>query len=344
MTSKDLFHYNLPERLIAQRPKEQRDKSRLMILDKNRKTVTHTSFSAFPDYLRKGDVLVINKTKVFPARLHGARKSGGKVEILLVKRKGPGLWEAMTRGMKKVAAGDMVTVGNAEVTLVEKNENGLALVKFENDDSVQSLTDQFGEVPLPPYIHRTDGKTDERDRERYQTVFAEAPGSCAAPTAGLHFTDSTLDQIRRKGVVIAPLTLHVGPGTFRPVKTEDIEDHVMDFEPFEIPDDTATAINKAKNDGRRVIAVGSTVTRALESSADDIGVVRQGLGSTDLFITPGYRFKTPDAILTNFHLPESTLLMLVSAFAGREFILEAYDEAVKEGYHFFSYGDVMLIK
>lgn len=343
MTDINFFDYALPEELIAQRPAPRREESRLMTLDRHTGEIGHESFGAFPAHLREGDLLVINTTKVFAARLAAKRSSGASVEILLTRRRGEAAFEAMVRGLAKVRPGETLIAGDGEVTLIEKLPEGKALVDFGSGANAERLIEKFGGVPLPPYIRREGGVGDEADRERYQTVFARQTGSCAAPTAGLHFTDAILDEIKSKGVEVAEVTLHVGPGTFRPVKTEAIEDHVMDAEPFEVPRETSDAINCAKAGGRRVVAVGSTVTRTIESAATADGYVRTGPGETSLYITPGFRFLITDAMLTNFHLPKSTLLILVSAFAGRDKIMKAYEEAVREKYRFFSYGDAIFI-
>jgi S-adenosylmethionine:tRNA ribosyltransferase-isomerase len=339
-----LFDYHLPERLIAQKPAPRRDESRLMVVERTAKSVSHSTFHNFPSELNEGDVLAINTTRVVPARLSAHRKSGGAVEILLARRAGGTRWIAVTGGAQKVKPGETLVVGDGFVVFEGKAGNGMAFVSFSSEDEMNRIIKDHGIVPLPPYIRRKDGISGVDDVERYQTVFASKNGSCAAPTAGLHFTDAILDAIRRKGVIVAPIILHVGPGTFKPVKTEDIGEHVMDPEPFEIPESSAQAVTLAKKDGRRVIAVGSTVTRCLESVANETGGVRPCSGETDLFIKPGYRFKVVDAMLTNFHLPKSTLLILVCAFAGRELALSAYEEAVLAEYRFFSYGDAMFIK
>lgn len=344
MFSLNLFDYHLPERLIAQKPAPRRDESRLMAVDRAGKSVSHSTFSNFPSMLNEGDVLAINTTRVIPARLLANRKSGGAVEILLARRVGGTRWIAVTGGAQKVKPGETLVVGDGAVLFEGKAQNGMAYVSFSSEDEMNRIIRNHGVVPLPPYIHREDSVSGADDVERYQTVFASKDGSCAAPTAGLHFTDGILAEIRSKGVIVAPVILHVGPGTFKPVKTEDIGEHVMDPEPFEITQSSAQAVSLAKKEGRRVIAVGSTVTRCLESVADDAGVVRSCSGETSLFIKPGYRFKVVDALLTNFHLPKSTLLILVCAFVGRELALAAYEEAVREEYRFFSYGDAMFIK
>ncbi|VAX24344.1 S-adenosylmethionine:tRNA ribosyltransferase-isomerase [hydrothermal vent metagenome] len=343
MTDIELFNYNLPDSLIAQRPAEKRDASRMMVLNRKTKTITHNMFTSFTNYLRAGDTLVINDTKVFPARLHGTRKTGGAIEILLCRRISDGVWETMVRGLKKLSTGETIRIANAEIALIEKLEGGLAIFDFGSDEAVQDIAQAYGETPLPPYISRPGGKIDKTDKERYQTVFAKEEGSCAAPTAGLHFTDEVLKEIRAKGVEVVTVTLHVGPATFKPVKTKKIEDHLMGQEPFLISESTAEIINRAKSEKRRVIAVGSTVTRALETSAQETGKVTAGAGVSSLYITPGFTFNVVDVLLTNFHLPKSTLLMMVTAFAGYEFIIKAYNEAVASKYRFFSYGDVMLL-
>jgi S-adenosylmethionine:tRNA ribosyltransferase-isomerase len=344
MFALSLFDYNLPERLIAQKPAPRREESRLMVVGRSAKSVSHSTFSNFPSMLNEGDVLAINTTRVIPARLLAKRKTGGAVEILLARRAGGTRWIAVTGGAQKVKPGEALIVGDGVVTFEGKAGNGMAYVSFSSEDEMSRIIKNHGVVPLPPYIQRDGGITGADDAERYQTVFASEDGSCAAPTAGLHFTDAILDAIRSKGVVVAPIVLHVGPGTFKPVKTDDIDEHVMDPEPFEIPISSAQAVTLAKKEGRRVIAVGSTVTRCLESVADETGAVRGCSGETGLFIKPGYRFKVVDALLTNFHLPKSTLLILVCAFAGRELTLSAYEEAVREEYRFFSYGDAMFIE
>lgn len=340
----NLFDYHLPERLIAQQPAPRRDGSRLMIVDRATKNVVHSTFTNFPSALNDGDVLAINTTRVIPARLLAKRKSGGAVEILLARKAGVARWIAVTGRAQKVKPGEALIVGDGTIIFEGSAGAGMAHVSFSSEEEMGRIIKNHGIVPLPPYIQRKDGVTGADDVERYQTVFASKDGSCAAPTAGLHFTEKVLDEIRRKGVIVAPVILHVGPGTFKPVKTEDIDGHVMDPEPFEIPESSAQAVTLAKKEGRRVIAVGSTVTRCLESVADETGAVRPCSGETALFIKPSYRFKVVDAMLTNFHLPKSTLLILVCAFAGRELALSAYEEAVKEEYRFFSYGDAMFIK
>ncbi|WP_456455620.1 tRNA preQ1(34) S-adenosylmethionine ribosyltransferase-isomerase QueA [Thermovibrio sp.] len=338
-----LFDYNLPKELIAKYPKEPRDSSRLMVLNRKTGEVEHKIFRQIVDYLREGDLLVLNDTKVIPARLFGELPTGAKVEVLLLRQVEPLTWEVMARPARKLKPGRKVIFDrelSAEV--VGYLGEGKRLLKFnvEGDKTFMEKVYQLGHVPLPPYLEREDT---QEDRERYQTVFASKEGSVAAPTAGLHFTQSLLTELEKKGVIIKKLTLHVGPGTFKPVKVEEVENHKMDYETYQIPQETASEVNRAKEEGRRVIAVGTTVVRTLESAADEEGKVRAGEGSTNLFIYPGYEFKVIDALITNFHLPRSTLLMLVSAFAGRERVLNAYKEAVRLGYRFYSFGDAMFI-
>ncbi len=348
------FDYSLPPFLIAQVPPARRGNSRLMVLNRKNGSWVHRSFAHLPDYLNSGDILVVNDTKVLPARLIGRKESGGKVELLLVKKHGKASeerysqeWECLARGSGRLREKTRV--------LFEENVAGefrgrtpeglwrLRLIQGKGEDLDISL-EKIGYAPLPPYIHRNgDGAMRDRDLERYQTVYAQREGAIAAPTAGLHFTEETLDQIREKGVGLAFLTLHVGMGTFLPVKSEKVEKHRLEPEFFDLQPGTAEAVNGARKPGGRVFAVGTTVTRALESSADEDGEVRAHQGKTDLFILPGHQFRAVDALVTNFHLPRSTLFMLVSAFAGREFILAAYEEAIKQGYWFYSYGDAMLI-
>ncbi|MGK7346658.1 MAG: tRNA preQ1(34) S-adenosylmethionine ribosyltransferase-isomerase QueA [Candidatus Nitrospinota bacterium M3_3B_026] len=337
------FDYHLPPELVAQRPVERRGASRLMVMERDGGNLVHSRFERFPDFLREGDALVINTTKVFPARLSGRRATGGAVEILLTRRDGPAEWTAMTRGLGKARPGEALTIGDGLVVLAKKLGDGMAALRFSSAGEADRIIKTFGDVPLPPYIRRPEGRADETDRERYQTIFAEAQGSCAAPTAGLHFTENILAAVKDKGGAVEKIVLHVGPGTFRPVRTERIEDHVMDPECYEISEQAADSINRAREAGGRIVAVGSTVTRALESAADEEGRIRPGAGETSLFIAPGCRFRAVDALLTNFHLPKSTLLILVCAFAGREAVLRAYEEAAAKGYRFYSYGDAMLI-
>ncbi len=343
MTSIELYNYPLPDSLVAQRPAAHRDESRLMTLDRGSGKIIHSGFGSFPTFLRDGDTLVINVTKVFPARLKAVRCSGGRLEVLLVRPRDDNQWDVMIRNMAKLRRGETINIAGLEAEFTKRLDDGLGRVRFRPGADVIRAAQDHGVVPLPPYIKRPGGKTDDDDRVRYQTVFAKQTGSCAAPTAGLHFTEKILETISAMGVNMAEIVLHVGPGTFRPVKSANVEDHVMDAEHFEVTDHAAQIINSAKQDRRRVIAVGSTVVRTLESVSDEDGQIKAGAGATSLYITPGYRFRVVDAMLTNFHLPKSTLLILVSAFAGRELALDAYHEAVREKYRFFSYGDAMFI-
>mgnify|MGYP005853985433 FL=1 len=336
------FDYDLPQELIAQDPLEQRDSSRLLILDKETGERTHKIFHDIIDYLHEGDCLVINNTKVIPARLIGEREgTGGKVEVLLLKRRSDNVWETLVKPGKKARPGMRLSFGggllHAEVQ--EVVDEGNRLIRFEYEGIFEEILDQLGQMPLPPYItHQL------KDKNRYQTVYAKYEGSAAAPTAGLHFTEQLLDQIQEKGVKIARVTLHVGLGTFRPVKVEDVTEHHMHTEFYHVSEEAADIINETKKQGGRVICVGTTSCRTIESAADDQGIVHATEGDTDIFIYPGYQFKVLDCLITNFHLPESTLLMLVSALAGKENIMAAYREAVEMRYRFFSFGDAMFIK
>ena len=336
------FDYELPQELIAQDPLEQRDSSRLLILDKKTGERTHRIFHDIIDYLHEGDCLVINNTKVIPARLIGEREgTGGKVEVLLLKRKTDNVWETLVKPGKKARPGMRLSFGggllHAEVQ--EVVDEGNRLIRFEYEGIFEEILDQLGQMPLPPYItHQL------KDKNRYQTVYAKYEGSAAAPTAGLHFTEELLQQIQEKGVKIARVTLHVGLGTFRPVKVDDVTQHHMHTEFYHVSQDAADIINEMKKQGGRVICVGTTSCRTIESAADGQGVVQATEGDTDIFIYPGYQFKVLDCLITNFHLPESTLLMLVSALAGKENIMAAYKEAVEMKYRFFSFGDAMFIQ
>mgnify|MGYP001058629786 CR=1 FL=1 len=337
------FNYELPERLIAQHPMEKRDESRLMVLNRKTKQIENKTFKDVIEYLNPGDCLVINNTKVIPARLYGkiiGKQSEKPVEILILKQIENDNWEAMVRPGKKIRPGVKIEFGEGilKADILEILENGNRIVHFEYDGIFNEILDKIGLMPLPPYITE---KLEEKDR--YQTVYAEHEGSAAAPTAGLHFTKELLQKIEDKGINIANVTLHVGIGTFRPVKVENIEEHKMHVEHFYIKQEDADKINFAKQNGNKVIAVGTTSCRVLESVADDEGKLKETEGDTGIFIYPGYKFKCVDKLITNFHLPESTLLMLVSALADRDFVLEAYNKAVKEEYRFFSFGDAMLI-
>ncbi len=336
------FYYTLPQELIAQEPLEDRSASRLLLLDRKSGKTEHTQFRRITEELHAGDCLVINDTKVIPARLYGTKKdTGALIEILLLKRKQADLWECLVRPGKKCRIGTTIVFGGGLLTgLVEDiAEEGSRLIRFSHEGIFEEVLDKLGEMPLPPYItHKL------KDKTRYQTVYAKHEGSAAAPTAGLHFTPELLAGIREKGVVIACVTLHVGLGTFRPVKTDDIRDHHMHSEFYTVEPEEAEKINSAKAAGGRIVCVGTTSCRTLESASDENGVLHAGRGWTDIFIYPGYCFKIMDALITNFHLPESTLIMLVSAFSGRENVLAAYEEAVKEKYRFFSFGDAMFVR
>ena len=340
MDKKD-FYYELPEELIAQDPLEKRSNSRLMVLDKKSGDVTHRHFYDIKEYLHPGDCLVINNTKVIPARLLGEREgTGAKVELLLLKRKTDDVWETLVKPGKKARIGTKLSFGNGllKAEVIDIVEEGNRLVQFSYDGIFEEILDELGQMPLPPYItHQL------QDKNRYQTVYAKYDGSAAAPTAGLHFTEELLQEIRDMGVSIAEVTLHVGLGTFRPVKVDNVLEHHMHSEFFQITQEAADIINETKRNGHRVISVGTTSTRTLESAAEEDGTLQEKSGWTDIFIYPGYKFRVIDGLITNFHLPESTLVMLVSALAGREHVLAAYEEAVKEKYRFFSFGDAMLI-
>lgn len=336
------FNFALPPELIAQDPLEDRSSSRLMVLDRKTGQITHRIFHDITDYLHPGDCLVINDTKVIPARLIGQKEeTGAQIEILLLKRKENDVWETLVKPGKKCRPGAKVVFGNGELRaeILEVLPDGNRLVQFSYEGIFEEVLDRLGQMPLPPYItHKL------KDRNRYQTVYAKYEGSAAAPTAGLHFTRELLKQIEDMGVHIARVTLHVGLGTFRPVKVENVLEHHMHSEYYHVSEEAANLINATKKKGGRIISVGTTSTRTLESVADEDGIIHPGSGNTEIFIYPGYRFKAIDCLITNFHLPESTLLMLVSALAGKEHILAAYEEAVRERYRFFSFGDAMLIE
>lgn len=339
------FDYHLPQELIAQKPADRRDGSRLMAVHRDSGKVEHRHFYDILEYLNSGDCLVLNNSKVLPARLFGEKEqTGAKVEFLLIKRIEGDVWETMVRPGKRLKPGDTVAFSPSfKAEIVDYGQDGTRLARFRYEGIFMERLEELGKMPLPPYIERA---SDVEDSERYQTVYCKEEGSVAAPTAGLHFTEELLEQAEKKGVQIAYVTLHVGIGTFRPVKCENIEDHQMHFEEYEVTRETADRINRVKRAGGRIISVGTTSTRTLESAAvlkDGRYEVRAGSGSTGIFIYPGYEFKMIDSLITNFHLPKSTLLMLISAFYDREKILEIYDIAVQEKYRFFSYGDAMLL-
>lgn len=341
MNVKD-YDYDLPEELIAQDPLEDRSSSRLMVLDRQTGDVEHRHFTDILEYLHPGDCLVINNTKVIPARLFGVKEdTQAKIEVLLLKRKENDIWETLVKPGKKAKPGTKLVFGDGLLTaeVVDVVEEGNRLIQFHYDGIFEEILDQLGQMPLPPYItHQL------KDKNRYQTVYAKYDGSAAAPTAGLHFTKELLQKVKDMGVDIAEVTLHVGLGTFRPVKVDNVLDHHMHSEFYMVSQEAADKINRAKESGHRVIAVGTTSTRTLEAAADENGRLHETSGWTEIFIYPGYQFKVIDALITNFHLPQSTLVMLVSALAGRERVLHAYEIAVKERYRFFSFGDAMLIK
>lgn len=341
MLKKSDFYFDLPQELIAQDPLEDRSSSRLLVLDKESGEVSHHVFRDIIEYLNPGDCLVLNNTKVIPARLLGEREgTGAHVEVLLLKRREGDVWETLVKPGKKCRPGTRLTFGDGTLRaqVLETVEEGNRLIHFEYEGIWEEVLDRLGEMPLPPYItHKL------QDKNRYQTVYAKYEGSAAAPTAGLHFTKELLTQIESKGVTIAYVTLHVGLGTFRPVKEENVLEHHMHSEYYQVSEESAEHINRAKKQGGRVICVGTTSCRTVESAADENGLVLPGCDNTEIFIYPGYRFKVTDALLTNFHLPESTLVMLVSALAGREQVLAAYGEAIREKYRFFSFGDAMFI-
>lgn len=335
------FYFDLPQEQIAQDPLEDRSSSRLLVLNKETGEYEHRIFRDITDYLKPGDCLVLNNTKVIPARLHGEKEgTGAHIEILLLKRRENDIWETLVKPGKKAKPGTKIIFGGGPLTgeVLSVEEEGNRLIQFSYEGIFEEILDQLGQMPLPPYItHQL------KDKNRYQTVYAKYDGSAAAPTAGLHFTPELLEKVRGMGVEIAEVTLHVGLGTFRPVKVENVLDHHMHSEFYMIDEAAAEKINRTKENGGRVICVGTTSCRTIESAADEAGHIAPTSGWTDIFIYPGYRFKVLDCLITNFHLPESTLLMLVSALAGREHVLAAYEEAVKQGYRFFSFGDAMLI-
>ena len=335
------FYYDLPPELIAQTPLEKRDESRLLCLDKATGEWSHHHFYELPQFLHPNDCLILNDSRVLPARLLGHRSTGGAVEVLLLRDLGDGKWECLTRPGRKTQPGTALSFGDGELTatVVDAIADGNKIVQFHYEGIFLEVLERLGKMPLPPYI-----KEALRDKSRYQTVYAREEGSAAAPTAGLHFTTELLDKIKAMGVEIAPVMLHIGLGTFRPVKVESITDHHMHTEFFSITEESAEKINRARANGGRIVAVGTTSCRVLESASDEDGIVHATEDDTGIFIYPGYKFKAVDALITNFHLPESTLLMLVSALAGKDFIMRAYKEAVDKGYKFFSFGDAMLIE
>ena len=334
------FYYDLPEELIAQTPIEKRDESRLMVLNRANQTIEHKTFKDIIDYLEPGDCLVRNNTKVIPARLYGKKATGAKIEFLLLNRIEGDIWECIVRPGHKLKPGTEAEFGDGilKAKVLDVMEGGTRKVEFKYEGIFNEILDKIGLMPLPPYIHES-----LKDNDRYQTVYAKYEGSAAAPTAGLHFTPELFEKIKAKGIDVANVTLHVGIGTFRPVKVENVEEHHMHSEHFYIKQEDADKINNAKKNGKRVIAVGTTSCRVLETIADENGMVKPTEGDTQIFIYPGYKYKCLDGLVTNFHLPESTLIMLVSALAGRDYIMKAYNEAVKERYRFFSFGDAMLI-
>ncbi|MBC8590410.1 tRNA preQ1(34) S-adenosylmethionine ribosyltransferase-isomerase QueA [Wansuia hejianensis] len=341
MKTKD-FYYNLPEDLIAQYPLRNRSESKLLVLDKLNGNIEHKHFANIIEYLNQGDTIVLNDTRVLPARLFGNRIGKEEsIEFLLLKRTENDIWETLVKPGKKARVGHTIEFGNGLLVgdIVSIGEDGTRFIKFKYDGIFEEILDRLGEMPLPPYIHQK-----LEDKERYQTVYSKHTGSAAAPTAGLHFTEDLLEKIRNKGINIAFITLHVGLGTFRPVKVDDILDHHMHSEFYQVSKQTAEIINKTKKSGGRIISVGTTTTRTLETLGDENGLIREKSGWTDIFIYPGYKFKVVDSLITNFHLPESTLMMLVSAFTSRDMIIDTYNIAVENKYRFFSFGDAMFIK
>ena len=334
------FNYDLPEELIAQVPIKNRDESRLMVVNREKRTIEHKTFKDIIDYLEPGDSLVRNNTKVIPARLYGKKETGANVEFLLLNNIEGDIWESIVRPGNKLHVGTKVIFGDGllEAEILDIMPGGTRKVKFSYQGIFNEILDQIGLMPLPPYIHET-----LKDKDRYQTVYAKYDGSAAAPTAGLHFTNELLEKIKEKGIEIANVTLHVGIGTFRPVKEDEVEKHDMHTEHYYIKKEDADKINNAKKNGKRIISVGTTSCRVLETVADENGLVKEIEGDTNIFIYPGYKFKCVDNLITNFHLPQSTLLMLVSALSDKDFMLEAYKEAVKDKYRFFSFGDAMYI-
>ena len=334
------FYYDLPKELIAQDPLEDRSSSRLLVLHRKSGRVEHRVFTDIVEYLKPGDCLVRNNTKVIPARLYGTRvDTGATIELLLLKRMENDVWETLVKPGKKARQGAVISFGDGILTgeIIDVKEDGNRLIQFRYEGIFEEILDQLGQMPLPPYITHT-----LKDKNRYQTVYAKYEGSAAAPTAGLHFTEELFQKLEEKGVLVANVTLHVGLGTFRPVKVDDVSKHHMHTEFYQVTKEEADKINKAKQAGGRIVCVGTTSCRTIESAADENGVLKPGQGDTDIFIYPGYSFKMMDVLITNFHLPESTLLMLVSALAGKEQVMRVYEEAVQERYRFFSFGDAMI--
>ncbi|MGI8640313.1 MAG: tRNA preQ1(34) S-adenosylmethionine ribosyltransferase-isomerase QueA [Pyrinomonadaceae bacterium] len=337
------FNYELPDELIAQSPLEKRENSRMLVVNRGEKSLQDEHFYNFPNFLKEDDILVLNNTKVFPARLFGTSETGAKIELLLVREIENQIWETLARPARRLKTGKKIIFnGNLAAEVLDITREGRVVVKFEADSDFNETLEEIGQTPLPPYIKRDEGSLD-KDRERYQTVFAKQRGAIAAPTAGLHFTPQILEEIKNPGVCIAEITLHVGYGTFEPVRVSDLSEHKVLPEMCEISEQTAEILNKAKAENRRIIAVGTTTTRALESSADETGKISAGKRLANLTITPDYKFKVINGLLTNFHLPQSSLLVLVSTFGGYELIIKAYKHAVESQYRFYSYGDCMLI-
>lgn len=340
----DEYDFELPEELIAQEPLADRQASRMLVVDRSADTFADDAFASIPSHLREGDVVVVNNTRVFPARLLGRSETGARVEIFLVRKfAGDLVWETLARPARRLREGKRIIFGEKlAATVVDKLPDGKIVVEFAADGDFDAVLDELGRTPLPPYIKR-DGSAIDADRERYQTVYARSRGSIAAPTAGLHFTEKVLDEVKSRGVTIAEVTLHVGYGTFEPVRATDLTEHAVSAEAFEIGKETAEILTAAKRESRRIIAIGTTTTRALESALQHSDEFKAGQGEADLTITPGYRFRAIDGLLTNFHLPMSSLLVLTSTFGGRELIMKAYTHAVAARYRFYSYGDCMLI-
>jgi len=340
------FDYELPEELIAQHPLEKRDASRMLLLERSRQTFRDSRFAEFPTMVRAGDVVVVNNTRVFPARLYGRREpTGGRVELFLIRERENDVWEALARPARRLHAGAHLSFGGGRLRaeVLEELEDGRRLLRFVSEDSFAQTLEELGNMPLPPYIKRRIEASSAEDRERYQTVYARQPGAIAAPTAGLHFTPRVLEELKARGALMVEITLHVGYGTFEPVRVTNLDEHKVAPEHYEIAKESELMLNEARAAGGRIIAIGTTTTRALESAADEEGQIRAGSRMAELTITPGYKFRAVDALLTNFHLPRSSLLALVSSFAGLDFTLAAYHHAVEARYRFYSYGDCMLI-